>query len=86
MKVKEAVQKAKEYITEMFENEDVRLIGLEEVVFDRQKGVWKVTIGFARTTGAMSAVFSNRVFKVVHIENSTGEVVSMTHRVLTTSD
>ena len=77
MDVKKAVKTAKEYVSEIFEEEDVKRIGLEEVVFDTVKHGWKVTIGFQRSLGIFS---DQRIFKVVQIDDRTGQVVSMTHR------
>jgi len=48
MNVKEAVQTAKEYVAELYADEKVRHIGVEEVVFDEHDDAWKVTIGFFR--------------------------------------
>ena len=89
MDVKEAVATAKEYVTEIFAGEDLADVGLEEVVFDDEADVWKVTIGFNRPWDrlrGLAAVMSpgefpdRRSFKVVRIEDRTGRVVSLTHR------
>lgn len=48
MDVKEAVQRAKRHIDELFADEGIENLGLEEVVFDDVRNVWKVTIGFSR--------------------------------------
>ena len=47
MDVKEAVSIAKRYVTDLFAEEAITHVGLEEVVFDEQSGDWKVTIGFS---------------------------------------
>ena len=50
MKVREAVTKAKDYIRDVYTDEGIRFVGLEEVEFD-DKGrdhAWRITIGFAR--------------------------------------
>ena len=45
----EAVQAAKTYILEIFEDEQIVEVGLEELEYrDKDPGVWKVTIGFRR--------------------------------------
>ena len=88
MDVKEAVQKASDYIHEVYTEEDVQHVALEEVVFDDKEAVWKVTIGFFRPwnqrTGIGAALteayWKSRSFKVVQIDDSTGHVQSMTHR------
>ena len=50
MDVKEAVATAKKYVTEVFEGEDLADMGLEEVVFDDEADIWKVTIGFMHSS------------------------------------
>lgn len=90
MDVKDAVQTAREYVTEMFADEDIRYVGLEEATFDDAAGAWKVTIGFFRPWnrihGLPSALsgtgWKERSFKIVQIDDDTGRVVSMTHRTL----
>lgn len=94
MDVKEAVKTAKVYVMDLFEGEDLENVGLEEVLFDDEAGVWKVTVGFTRPwdraknlMDAMSAVsagefseWKRRSFKIVQIQDGTGKVVSLTHR------
>ena len=94
MDVKEAVATAKKHVAEVFEGEDLADVGLEEVVFDDEADVWKVTIGFNRPwdrlkglADVMSAAsageipeWKRRSFKVVRIEDRTGRVMSLTHR------
>lgn len=48
MDVKEAVQTAKKYVAELFTDETITNVGLEEVVFDDTSNNWEVTIGFSR--------------------------------------
>ena len=95
MDVKEAVKTAKDYVTELFEGEGLENVGLEEVLFDDEAGVWRVTVGFNRPwdnaknlADAMSAIsagelpeWRRRSFKVVRIQDGTGKVISLTHRV-----
>ncbi len=95
MDVKEAVKTAKDYVTELFEGEGLENVGLEEVPFDDEAGVWKVTVGFNRPwdrvknlADAMSSVsagelpeWKRRSFKVVRIQDDTEKVISLTHRV-----
>ncbi len=49
MDVKEAVGTAKKYVDDLFANESIANVGLEEVAFDDTKHAWKVTVGFSRT-------------------------------------
>ena len=88
MDVKEAVRAAKEHVAEIFADEPIENVGLEEVEFDELNGVWAVTIGFSRYWGrSMDNVFralgTARDFKVVRIEDETGRVQSVKHRAVT---
>jgi hypothetical protein len=88
MDVKEAVAKAKSYVVDLFADEHVTNIGLEEVEHDDALGRWTVTLGFSRpwntpatraqevlaSLGGMSAL--KRSYKVITVAND-GTVLSM---------
>ena len=92
MDVKEAVETAKKYVTELFEGESMENLGLEEVVYEAD--VWKITVGFNRPwdqiknlADALSAAsegqipeWRRRSYKIVQIDDPTGKVISMTNR------
>ena len=96
MDVKEAVGKAREYVSEVYSEENIENIGLEEINFDETANCWKVTIGFLRPwdrkdtlpaslkyiQGGGSTGWRRRSFKIIQIDDRTGCVVSMTHRVV----
>ena len=92
MDVKQAARKAAAYVAELFAEEDVQHIGLEEVTFDEVKDVWNVTIGFYRELDRLKGLaaagspamprWRQRTFKIVSIENETGKILSLTHRSL----
>ena len=48
MDVKQAVAAAKQHVAELFANEGVAELGLEEVDFDEAREEWLITVGFAR--------------------------------------
>ena len=48
MKVKEASRTAKDYLTDIFADEQITHVGLEEVEFNDASNTWKITIGFFR--------------------------------------
>ncbi|MDE0626643.1 MAG: hypothetical protein OXH99_09615 [Bryobacterales bacterium] len=89
----EAVQKAKTYILEVFEDEEILELGLEELRFEHS--VWEVTIGFRRRWQRSGAPprpslglpsFSppanptrERTYKTVRIRDD-GTVIEMKHR------
>ena len=94
MEAVQAVKAVKEYILEVFEDEGIVEIGLEELELD--SGVWEVTIGFRREwqkpyapspppTG-IHEIFrlrgpkrEERTYKTVRIRQD-GTVISMKHR------
>ncbi len=88
MNVKEAVIRAKTYVSELFEDESPRNLGLEEVELDPSADEWIVTIGFSRPwdepKGALAALanspITRRVYKVVRVSDSTREIVSVKNR------
>lgn len=91
MDVSEATRIAKEYIAEVFAEEEITHIGLEEVDFDEMKRTWKVTVGFYRPweTGnvfdrALEGLpaHTRRSFKVVIIKDHDGHILSMKDRIL----
>ena len=92
MDVKEAVGMAKNYVADVFADEAITNVGLEEVVFDELSGDWKVTVGFARrwnqtdTTNAPALIRRlnprERSYKVVRIKDIDGRVISLTDRLL----
>jgi hypothetical protein len=89
MEVKEAVALAKKYVRDVFADEQIDNLGLEEVEFDGQRGTWSVTIGFSRpweeasgTFGAKLAGFvpRRRDYKVVRITDADKKVTSVKNR------
>jgi hypothetical protein len=87
MDVKEAVAAAKTYIIELFEEEKISDLGLEEVLLDEPSGFWSITIGFTRPwdnrTGFANSLQGfglRRSYKVVKLSNDTGKVVSVMNR------
>ena len=91
MDVKEAVQKAKNYVAELFTDETITNVGLEEVVFNDMSSNWEVTIGFSRLwqKNSLATALGNqppgRSYKLVCINDNDGHITSLTDRVLTTS-
>ena len=89
MDVKQAVQLAKTHVTDLFADESIANVGLEEVEFDELENVWAITIGFSRFWGRLGDVVrafdgnAARTFKVVRIEDPSGRVQSVKHRRLT---
>ena len=88
MDVKEAVQVAKNYVIELFGEEGISEVGLEEVDLD-QSNNWIVTIGFSRPWDRnIDSVLGGRVsrsYKVIRIQDGDGKVLSVKDRTLTNS-
>jgi hypothetical protein len=84
MEVKEAVTVAKQYIADLYSDERIENIGLEEVEFDG-RGSWLVTIGFSRpwhrnSAWALVGSALPRDYKVLRISDTKKEVVSVKDR------
>ena len=87
MNAKEAVSKAKRYLSDLFADEELINIGLEEVDFDG--AAWKITLGFSRSwdrkghlVAALSESRPERSYKVLRINDENGEVESLKDRIL----
>ena len=80
MEVKQAVTIAKEHIVELFEDEEILNLGLEEVEFD-DEGVWRITIGFSRpwnrNVGSVLSGDNGRSYKIVVLSDKDGHVLSV---------
>jgi hypothetical protein len=87
MEVKEAISLAKQYVRDVFSEETITNIGLEELEFDDDKDIWSITLGFSRpwqsqyTASALAALASpRRDYKVVTISDKTKKVISVKNR------
>src|SRR5688572_25894281 len=92
MEVKDAVRLAKTHIVDLFGDEGVSNLGLEEVLYDDTEAIWRVTVGFSRpwdrayggiTASLVSAGFDpgpRRSYKVVEIRDDSGRVLSVKNR------
>ena len=89
MDVKRAAKTAKEYVLDLFAEEQIEHVGLEEIRFDSGANIWEVTIGFSRPwdRGPLTILPdpAHRSYKIVRINDADGEVVSVGHRAVTTA-
>ncbi len=90
MDVKEAAHKAKNYLTDLYSDEAITNVGLEEVEFDDLSRDWSITVGFSRPwnhrgplVSALIEGRSDRSYKAVRIHDADGRVVSLKDRLLT---
>lgn len=89
MNVKEVVTHAKQHVRDLFAEESLTNIGLEEVELDEQSNEWIVTIGFSRPWDAPSnslaalanpSIYPRRAYKIVRVANSNGAILSVKNR------
>lgn len=86
MRVTEAVKVAKKHIVELFGDESISDVILEEVVINKTTDILKITISFVRPGPVPELPFTskrsneNRSYKVVHVRN--GEAESVVDRIL----
>ncbi len=94
MDVKEAALVARSYITDLFSDDKITNVGLEEVKFDIDTNTWKITLGFSRSWDHIDnslvaklggSIQPDRSYKVVHINDHDGAVISLTDRLLDAS-
>lgn len=87
MDVKEAVKAAKAYIADVFHDEGISNLGLEEIERDEYSNSWKVTLGFSRPWNTVRNTLTmitgdsaaKRSYKVVLIDDD-GRVTSVKQR------
>ena len=84
MDVKQAVRAAKEYVGDLFSEEEIINVGLEDVYFDDQKKDWEITIGFSRAWDQNSLFPPSlgdgplgRSYWAVRINDESGQVKSL---------
>ncbi|HWF11909.1 MAG TPA: hypothetical protein VG297_25750 [Bryobacteraceae bacterium] len=87
MEVKEAIQHAKAFATDILGGEGITNLGLEEVERDETAEVWRVTLGFSRpwnsvrnTLTALTGEAAPRRAYRVFLVTDDGQVVSMKRR------
>ena len=87
MDVKEAAKLAKEYVADLFKDEGISNVGLEEI--EQGGRFWEVTVGFSRPwdQGGLATITLGqkglrRSFKVIRIDNQTRTVTSVKDRIL----
>ncbi len=87
MNVKEAVRIARDYVADLFREEEFSNLGLEEVVYKDTEEAWEITVGFSRPWDYpvnLFAPFGDRVprrqYKVVRVNDKTGAVEFVKNR------
>lgn len=89
MQRNEAVKAAKAVIEELYEEEKIGQVGLEELRFDPDCDEWRVTIGYAHPEATdiqlpshAKPPWTERRYKVVHLSDDDGHLVAVTDRFL----
>lgn len=86
MDVKQAVAKAKDYLSTVFADEQISDVRLEEVEFDRPDDAWLVTLGLLhrkspQDRNSILTEFASRedkrIYKLVRIPNDEREIPSI---------
>ena len=81
--IKQAVARAKEHAIEVFGDDKIADLLLEEVDYADGPPTWKVTVSFIRpeqSQGSLASFRLLRTFKVVHLDALTGDLQRVTHR------
>jgi hypothetical protein len=87
--LKEAVKAATEFVADVFADQQIAGLRVEEVEFDEGDGCWQITISFVRSTIPSAAVAAflgaetGRAYKTVAVRASDGKVLSVKIRQLT---
>ena len=85
MEVHVAIEKAKEHVREIYKDEPIVEIGLEEVEFKANEDIWAITVGFLRNWRPEGNTISalavpTRIYKVVRIRDEDGSLESLKNR------
>lgn len=88
MDAKEAITRAKTYFADIFGDEGITNLGLEEVRREEQDSNWLITLGFSRMwdAGASIAAMTGRPshlprsYKIVSLKDSDGSLIAITNR------
>lgn len=88
MDVRDAVAAAKKHVQDLFSEEKILNLGLEEIEFDESTGIWCITLGFSRPwempQNALAVLARQlqppRAYKIVRISDKTGQLLSVKNR------
>lgn len=87
MDVKEAINLARDYVKDVFAEEHITALGLEEIEFDESNDTWRVTVGFTRPWDRPQTAFEfavvkplQRTYKLLTISDNTSKVLSVKNR------
>lgn len=87
MQIAEAVAEAKKVLSEVFAEQDITGLRLEEVEFDEARRQWSITISFLRGSAESTPSFlqemisRQRVYKTIMISDASGRMISIKNHV-----
>ncbi len=84
MNVREAVEKARAFVKELYAHEPIGEVGVEEIEYDdRAPKSWFITIGFIRLWDRPTPdERPEREYKAIRITDGAGEVIEVKNRSL----
>ena len=88
MNARDAIRRAKEYVNDVFSDENITNLGLEEIEFDETDRTWNVTIGFSRPWNSVRNTLTaitgepavKRAYKIVKLRDDDGQMISVKRR------
>ena len=84
MDVKQAVEAARKYVEDLFAEEQIVNVALEEIDAEEER-FWRITIGFSRPLNAnfnrLLSAERSRTYKVVLVRDSDGQILSVKNRI-----
>lgn len=96
MDVKQAVKRAKDYVADIYSDEEIFNLGLEEARFSESENSWIITVGFSLSwnkpqddppeplfLGRTPDTLARRSYKAVWIDDGDGSVASLADRFMT---
>jgi len=81
IEVTEAVKLARQFFNDIYQDEEINNLKLEEVVFDDDNNQWRITLGYDSHASKEIRKIS-RVYKVFHIDAENGDFKGMFIRIV----
>lgn len=76
IEVTEAVKLARQFFNDLYQDEDIKNLKLEEVVFNDDNDLWRITLGYdSHVSKEVEKI--PRVYKVFHIDAKNGAFKGM---------
>lgn len=69
-----AIKIARKYFDDIYQNEEINNLALEEIVCDKDSNEWRITFGYEADKAVEK---TSRVYKVFHIDGDEGDFKGM---------